>query len=424
MNIGDVLVALGEFVKELRALPPQATIYEREKMVQQFVDRVGQLLLEGHLQDCFDRYRAPRVIQCKGCGQRMICHRNEDTRHLKTHYGVVRIKSPYYYCEACDRGVRPVDEPMGLLERQQISPALEEDVVLLGCHHDYRQAEDLLRRLLRVEVSAKEIEWLTEKRGEEVLGQPPEGEPEAMPSQGEVVYVQEDGSHLRTRTEGWRECRLVMTFGASAIVEGEERSEIVHKKLLAQIESSLAFGKRVGALLTRAGVIEAPTVVWLGDGASWIWEHQQWYCPRAVTILDFYHASEHLWQVAHTRFGLDDPQGKQWQDQKEEQLKNGAVEQIIAELEALQGKGAKTAWAEAEYFKKHREKMRYDVYRKLGYYIGSGAVESANAGAVQRRMKQPGMRWSVKDANKVLAIRMAYLSEDWDKINWANKKAA
>jgi hypothetical protein len=30
----------------------------------------------------------------------------------------------------------------------------------------------------------------------------------------------------------------------------------------------------------------------------------------------------------------------------------------------------------------------------------------------------------VKDANKVLAIRMAYLSEDWDKISWVSKKAA
>lgn len=239
-----------------------------------------------------------------------------------------------------------------------------------------------------------------------------------------MVYVQEDGSHLRTRTEGWRECRLVMSFRASALVEGEHRSQILHKKLSAQIESAEVFSERVGALLMRAGVMEAAHVVWLGDGASWIWEHQQMHAPSAVAILDFYHASEHLWEVARARFGPENLEGQQWQAQKEEQLKTGAVEGVIVELEAMQGRGAKTAWAEAEYFKKNREKMRYNEYRQRGYYIGSGAVESANAGAVQRRMKQPGMRWSVKDANKVLAIRMAYLSEDWDQISWVSKKAA
>ena len=58
--------------------------------------------------------------------------------------------------------------------------------------------------------------------------------------------------------------------------------------------------------------------------------------------------------------------------------------------------------------------MDYERYRKKGYYIGSGAIESSNAGAVHRKMKQPGMRWSVDGANKVLAIRMAHLSEEWD----------
>jgi len=83
----------------------------------------------------------------------------------------------------------------------------------------------------------------------------------------------------------------------------------------------------------------------------------------------------------------------------------------------MRGKGAKTAWAEAAYFAKNRERRQYQEYRARGYSSGSGAVESANAGAVQRRMRQPGMRWSVREANKVLAIRMVYLSEDWDRVN-------
>ena len=47
--------------------------------------------------------------------------------------------------------------------------------MLLGCHQEYQQAEDLQQRLLRVKVSASEIEDLTEKRGAQVLAQPLQG---------------------------------------------------------------------------------------------------------------------------------------------------------------------------------------------------------------------------------------------------------
>jgi len=271
---------------------------------------------------------------------------------------------------------------------------------------------------------AREIEELTEKRGAQVLVQYPQGEPEASPRPAEVVYVQEDGSSIRTRTEGWRECRLALTFRASARVEGTERTEILHKKLVAQIESAEAFAQRVTELLTRTGALDASTVVWRGDGAPWGWEHQQLICPQALGILDCSHAGQHLWNVAKARLGPDSQPGAEWQAAKEQQLLAGQVEAVIAELETMRGKGAKRAWAEAEYFRKNQERRRYQEYRAQGYSIGSGAVERANAGAVQRRMRQPGMRWSVSDANKVLAIRMVYLSEDWDNVNWAHKKAA
>jgi hypothetical protein len=59
----------------------------------------------------------------------------------------VPLKSPYSYCEACRQGCRALDAQLGLPESQQISPAREEQVVLLGCHHEYQQADGLLRRL-------------------------------------------------------------------------------------------------------------------------------------------------------------------------------------------------------------------------------------------------------------------------------------
>ena len=48
----------------------------------------------------------------------------------------------------------------------------------------------------------------------------------------------------------------------------------------------------------RRGLDRAKKVVYLGDGAAWIWENCRLTFPGAVEILDFYHASEHVGQLA------------------------------------------------------------------------------------------------------------------------------
>jgi hypothetical protein len=50
--------------------------------------------------------------------------------------------------------------------------------------------------------------------------------------------------------------------------------------------------------------------------------------------------------------------------------------------------------------------MRYDEYLRLGYGIGSGAVESARKQVVHARLRQAGMRWSEAGARRLLALRL------------------
>jgi hypothetical protein len=57
--------------------------------------------------------------------------------------------------------------------------------------------------------------------------------------------------------------------------------------------------------------------------------------------------------------------------------------------------------------------MRYDEYIRLGYGIGSGAVESAHKQVVHARLRQAGMRWSEMGARSLLALRLLLLNDDW-----------
>jgi hypothetical protein len=57
--------------------------------------------------------------------------------------------------------------------------------------------------------------------------------------------------------------------------------------------------------------------------------------------------------------------------------------------------------------------MQYDEYVRLGYGIGSGAVESAHKQVVHSRLRQAGMRWSEAGARRLLALRVLLLNGDW-----------
>ena len=58
------------------------------------------------------------------------------------------------------------------------------------------------------------------------------------------------------------------------------------------------FGRRVYAQSEWEGIGGADEVVVIGDGARWVWELAGQHFPGAVQILDFYHASGHLWEAA------------------------------------------------------------------------------------------------------------------------------
>ena len=69
------------------------------------------------------------------------------------------------------------------------------------------------------------------------------------------------------------------------------------------------------------------------------------------------------------------------------------------------------------YYADNRERMRYDEYLRLGYGIGSGAVESSHKQVVHARLRQAGMRWSEAGARRLLALRVLLLNGQWSMLD-------
>ena len=156
----------------------------------------------------------------------------------------------------------------------------------------------------------------------------------------------------------------------------------------------------------------AAEVIVLADGARWIWNLVDDLVPHAIQILDFSHAKHYLWEAAKILYGEDSPFLRPWVKEREALLFDDKVEQVIAHLQHfLDLRPALTPII--HYFAQNVARMRYGTYRRRGYFIGSGAIESAGKQLTAARIKGAGMRWNIDDLNALLALRCVFLERSW-----------
>jgi hypothetical protein len=90
------------------------------------------------------------------------------------------------------------------------------------------------------------------------------------------------------------------------------------------------------------------------------------------------------------------------------------VIKAIEELDASSEHQEEIVIREVGYFTKNRERMRYAKFRKQGLFVGSGVIEAGCKTVIGQRFKQSGMRWTVKGANSILALRCCFMSNQWE----------
>jgi hypothetical protein len=331
--------------------------------------------------------------------------------------GALTVHRAYYVCLACGQTSYPLDEKLGLVEGKE-QGRLREKLALLAVLTPYHQAPQVCQTLLGSERHAMTLRRVALREAEHLAAS---GHHHTLPPrERDRLYLEVDGHLCPTREpkdgpedQGYREAKAVLAFSGHDVAEvSKERHEILHKVLQAKITDSETFRPIFDEVYRHAGGDRAAEVIVLADGARWIWNMVEDLLPHAVQILDFSHAKQYLWDAGKLIYGDGSAFIAPWVKEQETFLLEDQVEQVLTRLERFLDLAPALA-AIIHYFQQNAGRMRYGTYRQRGYFIGSGAIESAGKQLSAARIKGPGMRWNIAELNLLLTLRCVFLEQSW-----------
>ena len=221
----------------------------------------------------------------------------------------------------------------------------------------------------------------------------------------------------------WQECKSAVIYHlAQAAKTAGERGWLVEKFVVAYVGEPLEFGRRVQAEARRRGLGQTPRVYVVADGGVWIWNIVADRFAAATGVLDFYHASQHLWELAHSLYPENAAGAKAWVEPLLHQLRHGGEAGVLLTLQNLPAWCAQRALPlpplvakETNYFEQHREHLHYETRAAEGCPVGSGAMESL-CGQLQGRFKRGGQFWTEPGRRRLMALEVARRNHDWDEV--------
>ena len=401
------------------------TLGDLEQHAVRLGKELGNALLAGVCQLAAPAVAA-RQVAC-ACGQVATYQRWRPAQVL-TVLGQIAVQRPYYHCAHCHQGSAPLDEQLALCAGSS-SAGLDELLALLGATEDsFEAAAAVLDKLTLVHVCPNLARTASERLGqllhaveqqavaaawadEAVLPPAPTTPPPAR------LDVSMDGVLVHTY-DGWKEYKLGTVYTTVTQVAKDRPDALLIRARDASFVGDFAdpqtFGRALWCEAARRGVLAAAEVVVIGDGAHWIWHLAAEHFPEALQIVDWYHATQYLWQVAHAAYGEGTDLAKQWAKARLDDLWEGRVEAVLHAFQAHLHAGKPVEEA-ITYYTNNRERMRYGDYRARGIQIGSGTIESGCNHVIGARLKQAGMIWQVAGARAVATVRTWLKSGRWDE---------
>ena len=401
---------------------------------------------------CRERGR-PASVGCT-CGRKRL-FKGRAERAIRTTLGEMNLTERYRYrCPSCRGETILGDELRG---EGGFSELAERLLAYAGAKVGgmFAEAKKTVKRFLGMDVSPQTIENVCLRRGRRVIASERRAliEPHRVKveDRAERIVVGADGvligrvdpAHRTRRSQKkgkvpgkgrlanfWKEVKTCVVYAIDAAGKAVGR-----KTYYATQAAHESFGHRLVTEAKRRGAELARELIFIGDGAKWIWNLCAREFPKAIQVLDWYHAVEHLWDVGRAYFGEGSDFAAQWVKAREGELYGGKVAAVIEALKAMAEKvrrppeGADETdrrvvlWRNVGYFEDNAHRMKYDEYRARGIPIASGVVESACKHVVASRLKGSGMRWDEEGAECILHLRSLELNGRWDTF-WEQNRAA
>jgi hypothetical protein len=352
-------------------------------------------------------------------------------KEIQTLFGTIEVSRNYFYQPETQTGRFPLDRALGLVH--SFSPGLVRLAARAAAKEGYESASQDLWAQAGVSLEGRQIQRLVNLSASGVaaqLEQGPHTQTEAIP----ILYAEVDGTGVPMVAEELagrpgkqedgsaktREAKLGAIFTQTKTdEEGLPMRDHASTTYVGGFEGASDFGSRIRSEGLRRGLARALQVVFIGDGAAWIWELARINSPAAIFILDLYHALEHLHALCAGLYGADSPWAQRMAQTWTAMLKNDQISEVIAAARRrLKDRGTppeETLEKQIAYFEHHQDKMRYKTYRAAGLFYGSGVVEGGCRSVIGQRLKESGMFWTQAGATSVLNLRLALKSNRWDE---------
>lgn len=358
-------------------------------------------------------------------------------------FGLIRLQRSYDHCRHCGASRLPWDKTLGLTE-ESLTPAAAQVTAQAGALASFAEASQrTLRTMCGLRISESTVERTTEAAGERAAKNLAQGGTQGPPqswnwqrdAEGKTcAYVSLDHTGIRRQgPEGRRAEGKMAGVGMvyNPYSEHDERKVPSRQvRYLAGFHELDSLGRQLRREAEAVGILKADVQIALSDGGAGLEDVFRKFFPNAVCILDFWHAQEHLVELAQALHPNDDEQRTSWLNQWCHRLKHEGGPAVLARLQELDVSGLSDQLRECHrkqvvYFRNHCHRMDYPSYVAKGWQIGSGPVESACKTVVGNRLKGGGMRWGEAGANALCHLRAVYLGDPacWNAL-WSNSLSA
>jgi hypothetical protein len=402
------------------------TAMEVEEQTEELKRRVGRIVLEQGFQEV-ERSTARPVC----CGVKMN-NRGRRPITVMTLSGEIPVDRTRYRCRHCGRECTPGDGAI-CCGSHRLTKALAKRVCQLATVEHFTRLEQLVADQHGVHLGHEEMAQIVhevggaadrERRVEAKVWwrHPPDQQvwpvPEVTPQR---IYVSCDGimyctNQLEPDPQHPGSNRLIWQQMRVGCVYWQDAHDRWHKQVLWGRESPQEFGVALYRLACRCGYREAREKIFAADGGDWCWDIHARYFPDATGVLDWFHASEHVWRTAHGLQGEADA-ARAWAQEALRVMRyrggEGLVEWLLAQRPPLRGAKRRALDDLLRYVQPRTWQMDYPQYRGADWQIGTGMIESTAKQLVGLRLKGPGMHWTEAGAIAVTALRAQDLNDHW-----------
>jgi hypothetical protein len=412
-----LMAALPEITMSYAGQVTVESLSEVEVRVKRMTHAVGNAVMQQWLEAQDDKY-PERQQACECGGQAEYVRRRKGM--VITLQGRVYYRRAYYLCGECGDGYSPLDRRLGI-KAGQMSEEVIKQAAPVGIQDAFGAAQQTLAELTLLELSPSSIHKASLTMGERVVVREEQLKVRSQDLDRQLeqrrkdkprrLYGSLDGFMVPLE-DGWHEMKGGMWWTTIKRRDGSLAARDL--SYYVDLLPAETFADLVWATGFERLADQAEELIFVADGADWIWRIVERLYPQATQIVDWYHACQYLAPVAEAAF-TDPPQRDAWVEQTKAALWEGRLDEVIAACrqQVQSNRPYDPAQKAATYYSNNRHRMDYPTCCANGYMIGSGSMESGCKQIGLERLKIAGARWTPHGARRVAKARAAYLSGQW-----------